>query len=112
MVHLDLSIMLVDHLLKSKKEYKNLKKTGDAKFSDQNKLDETCFQHDLAYSGSKHLPRRTSSNKALRNKAFDIAKNPKHAAYQCGRVSIVYKFVTKSLLHMQMQICYSWCRQK
>ena len=104
--------MLVDHFLKSKKEYKNLKKTGDAKFSDQNKLDETCFQHDLAYSGSKHLPRRTSSNKALRNKAFDIAKNPKHATYQCGRVSIVYKFVTKSLLHMQMQICYSWCRQK
>ena len=31
----------------------------------------------------------------LRDKAFNIAKNPKHDRYQSGFVSIVYKFFDK-----------------
>ena len=36
-----------------------------------------CFQHDMAYGDFKDLTRRTASDKILRDKAFNIAKNPK-----------------------------------
>ena len=36
--------------------------------------------------------RRTPSDKSLRNKAFNIAKNPKYDGYQRGLSSMVYKF--------------------
>ena len=45
--------MLVDHLLKTKKELENLKETGDTKYIYGNKLDKACFQHDMAYGGFK-----------------------------------------------------------
>ena len=38
------------------------------------------------------LKRRTASNKTLRDKEFNIAKNPKYDRYQRGLASIVYKF--------------------
>ena len=41
----------------------------------QNELDKSCFQHDMAYGDFKDLTRRTASNKLLRDKAFNIAKN-------------------------------------
>ena len=34
----------------------------------------------------------------MRDKAFDIAKNPKHDVYQKGLASMVYKFLTRNLL--------------
>ena len=40
-------------------------------------LDETCFQHEMTYGDFKDLPKRTPSDKALHNKAFNIAKNTK-----------------------------------
>ena len=46
----------------------------------------------LAYGGFKDLTRKTASDKILRDKAFNIAKNPKHNGYQRGIVSMVYKF--------------------
>ena len=59
-----------------------------------------CFQHDLDYSGFKDLSRRSTSDKVLRDKAFNIAKNSKYDRYQYGLASIVYKFVIKSVLQM------------
>ena len=43
----------------------------------------------------KGLPRRTTSDKILRDKAFNIAKNPKYDGYQCGLASMVYQFFDK-----------------
>ena len=44
----------------------------------------------------KDLTRRTTaSNKILRDKAFNITKNPKYDGYQGGLVSMVYKFLDK-----------------
>ena len=37
------------------------------------------------------LNRRTASDKVLRDKAFNIGKNPKHDGYQRGLASMVYK---------------------
>ena len=38
----------------------------------------------MAYGYIKDLPRRTASNKALRDKAFNFAKNPKYDEHQKG----------------------------
>ena len=38
------------------------------------------------------MTRRTASGKILRDKAFNIAKNPKYDGYQRGLASVVYKF--------------------
>ena len=73
---MDLSTVLVDYLLKTKKKYKNLKKQ-EIQDIYQKELDQTCFQHDMAYRDFKGLPRRTASGNILRDKAFNIAKNPK-----------------------------------
>ena len=74
--------MLVEHLLKIKKEFKNLKKQGVTSCIYKNELNEACFQHDIAYGDFKDLKIRTASDKILRNKAFNIAKNPKYDGYQ------------------------------
>ena len=39
--------------------------------------------------------RRTASDKFLRDKTFNIAKNPKYDGYQRGLASMVYKFFDK-----------------
>ena len=44
----------------------------------------------MAYEDFKDLARRTFSDKALRDKAFNIAKNPKHDGYRRGLASMVY----------------------
>ena len=49
----------------------------------------------MAYGHFKDLARRTASDKILRDKAFNIAKNPKYDGYQRGLASMVYKFFDK-----------------
>ena len=49
----------------------------------------------MAYGDFKDLNRRTTSDKILRDKAFNIAKNPKYDGYQSGLASIVYKSFDK-----------------
>ena len=61
----------------------------------KNELDKACFQHEMAYGGFKDLAKRTASDKVLRDKAFNIAKNPKYDGYQRGLASMVYKFFDK-----------------
>ena len=48
-----------------------------------------------AYGNFKDLARRTASNKVLRGKAFNIAKNQKYNGYQRGLASMVYKLLDK-----------------
>ena len=48
-----------------------------------------------AYGNFKDLARRTASNKVLRGKAFNIAKNHKYNGYQRGLASMVYKLLDK-----------------
>ena len=40
----------------------------------------------MAYEDFKDLARRTAVDKVLRNKAFNIAKNPKYNGYQRGLI--------------------------
>ena len=70
--------MLVDHLQENKEWIQKFTGTGDSRYIYQNELDKACFQHDMAYGDFKDLTRRTASDKILRDKAFNIAKNPKY----------------------------------
>ena len=65
------------------KERINKKKTKDLGCIYQNELDKGCFQHDMAYGDFKGLNSRTAADKVLRDKTFNIAKNPKDDGYQC-----------------------------
>ena len=49
----------------------------------------------MAYGDFKHLARRTTADKVLRDKAFNIDKNPKYDGYQRGLASMVYKLFDK-----------------
>ena len=81
---------------KNKERIQKFKETGDTNYIYKNELDKACFQHDMAYQDFKHLRRRTFSDTVLRDKAFNIAKNPKYNGYQRGLASMVYKFFDKS----------------
>ena len=77
---------------KNKQRIRKSKETGDTNYIYKNELDNACFQHETAYGDFKDLKRRTFSGKVLRDKAFNIAKNPKYDEYQRGLASMVYKF--------------------
>ena len=69
--------------------------TGDTNCIYKNELDTACFQHDMAYGKYKDLERRTQSDKVLKDKAFEIANNPKYDGYQRELASMVFKFFDK-----------------
>ena len=68
---------------------KKFMQTGDTRYIYRNDLDKACFQHDMAYGCYKDLVKRTESDKVLRDKAFEIASNPRFDGYQRGLTSIV-----------------------
>ena len=80
---------------KNKKRIQKFKETGDTSYIYKNELDKACFQHDMAYGDFKDLARRTASDKILRDKAINIAKNLKYDGCQRGLVSMVYKIFDK-----------------
>ena len=49
----------------------------------------------MAYGDFKNLTKRTAADKVLRDKAFNIAKDPKYDGYQRRLASMVYKFFDK-----------------
>ena len=77
---------------KHEQRIQKFKETGDTSYIYKNELDKACFVHDAAYSDSKDLTKRTVADKILKNKAFDIAKDPKYNGYQRGLASMVYNF--------------------
>ena len=80
---------------KNQERIQKFKQTGDTSYIYKNEIDKACFQHDMAYGNFKDLKRRTASDKILRDKAFNIAKNPKYDGYQRGLASMVYKCFDK-----------------
>ena len=78
-----------------KERIKKFEQTGDMRYIYRNDLDKACFQHDSAYVDHKDLINRTEADKVLRDKAYNIASNPKYNGYQRGLASMVYKFFDK-----------------
>ena len=81
--------------IENKERIQKFKKTGDTKYVYRNELDKACFQHDMGYRDFKDLARRTVDDKVLRDKAFNVAENPKYDGYKRGLSSMVYKFFDK-----------------
>ena len=52
----------------------------------------------MAYGDFKDLTRRTASEKVLRDKPFNVAKNSKYDGYHRILASMVYNFFNKKIL--------------
>ena len=83
---------------KNKERIQKFKETGETSYIYKNEFHKACFQHDMTYGDFKDLARRADSDKVLRDKAFNIAKNPKYDGYQRGLASMVYTFFDKKLI--------------
>ena len=80
---------------KKKEKIQKFKETVCTNYIYKNELDKACFQYHMAYGDFKNLARRAASDKVLRDKAFNIAKNHKYDGYQRGLASMVYTFFDK-----------------
>ena len=56
----------------------------------------------MTYEDFKDFARRTASDKVFRDKAFNVASNPKYDGYQRALASMVYKFFIKRFLVEQL----------
>ena len=81
--------------IKNKERIQKFKETRYTSYIYKNELDKTLFQHDMAYGDFKDIARRTAYDKVLRDKAFDIAKNPIYDGYQRGLPSMIYNIFDK-----------------
>ena len=50
----------------------------------------------MAYGDFKDLKKKNTIRQSLRNKAFEIASNPKYDGYQRGGASMVFNCLTRN----------------
>ena len=79
------------------KRIQKFRETGYLKHLYRNGLDKACFSHDAEYTDSKDLAKRFISEKILKDRAFEIARNCEYDGYQRALVSMVYKFFDKKI---------------
>ena len=80
---------------RNKQKIQKFMQTGDTNDIYKNELDKASFPHGMASGKYKELQKRAQSNKVLKDKAFEIANNPRYDGYQRGLVSMAYKFFDK-----------------
>ena len=89
---------------KPKQRIQKFKETGDTNYIYKTEVDKACFAHDATYSDSKDLTKRTAADKILKDKVFNIAKDPKYGGYQRGLASMFINFLIKNLLHLWVNL--------
>ena len=67
---------------KHRERIQKFRGTGNLKHLYRNELDKACFAHDAVYSDSKDLAKRTISDKILKERAYEIARNRNYDGYQ------------------------------
>ena len=87
----------MSYLLKTKKKLKNFKKQDVQAIFTKMILIRLVFNTIWLMEIFKNIARRTASEKFLKDKAFNIAKNLEYNGYQRGLSSMVYKFFDKKL---------------
>ena len=80
---------------KNTERSQKFKETGHSRYIYKNELDKASFQHDMADGDFRDLEGRTATDKLLRVKVYNIAKNAKYDRYQGGLASQVFKFFDK-----------------
>ena len=78
-----------------REKVQRFRETDNLKYLYRNKLDKACFAHDAGYSDSKDVAKRTISDKILKDKTYEIARNCNYNGYQNVLASMVYKFFDK-----------------
>ena len=68
--------------IKHRELIQKFREPGNLKHIHKNELDITCFAHYSAYSDGKDLPKRTISDKILKDKSYEVALNTKYDEYQ------------------------------
>ena len=81
---------------KHRETIKKFREKGHLKHLYRNKLEKRCFAHDAAYSDNKDLAKRTISDRILKDRAYEIARNRGYDGYQRALASMVYKFFDKT----------------
>ena len=85
---------------KTKKRIQNLKKQEIQQILTKTNKMKLAFNINYLWRFLR-LGKRTTSDKALRDNPFNIAKNLKHDGYQHGLASVAYKFFDKKV--------FRWC---
>ena len=80
---------------KHREKIQKFRQTGNLKHLYRNEIVKACFDHDAAYTDHKGLGKRTISVKILKNRAYEIAINPKYDGFQRGLGSMIYTFFYK-----------------
>ena len=76
-------------------EHQKLREAGNLKHLCRNKLDKACFAHDSAYSDRSSLAKRTISDKILKDRGYELARDPGYDGYHRALPSMVCKFFDK-----------------
>ena len=103
MTNLDLRIVLVYHLQKTKKEYKNCE-TGESRQIYKYKIDKACFQNDMVYSGFSYLPRTTPSDKVLHYKQMILLKIQNIMDVKGVLLQWFINLLIMGLLHLEIKL--------
>ena len=61
--------------IKRHQRIQKFRETGNLKYLYRSELDKACFANDAAYSDSKDLEKRTISDRILKDRAYQIARN-------------------------------------
>ena len=80
---------------RNKEKIEKFMQTENTDFIYRIELDKACFQHDMAYSKSRELAKRTQSDGVWSDKAFKIVSDPKSNGCQRRLASMFYKFFDK-----------------
>ena len=78
------------------KRIKKFGETDNSKYLYKNKLDKSCFTHNATYSHNNDLVKRTLSDKILKDRAYEIARNCGYHGSQGALANVVQKFLDKS----------------
>ena len=82
---------------KNKEQILKIKETGDSRYIYQNELGKASFQYNMAYRTFKNFPRKAAADKLLRDKAFNIARNPNMIDIKAYLLQWFINCLTKSL---------------
>ena len=77
---------------KHRERVQRFRETDNLKYLYRNELDKVCFAHHAAYSDRKDVAKRTISDKILKDKTYEIARNCNCNGYESALASMVYKF--------------------
>ena len=86
------------------KRIKIFRETGNSKHICKKELNKAGFAHGVAYSDSEDLAKKSIPDKSLKERAYEIAINPKYDEYQRELASMVYTFLIRKQERQQMSM--------